>query len=127
MKVRYICAAALGIVASVSTARAEVGFLVPKPPVTDNAFVWRDVQAKHEGLELIRAKVKPPEYGLVNDLLACLPVAGTKVITTAPASDGLSVLVMVGDYVGCRGNIDAAEFFHATPSEGGRPKGEPNE
>ena len=75
----------------------------------DDVLVWKPPGALIEGVALVRAKA---EASVIIPLIACVPLAGTRVIE-APEDLGRSmrgVVVTSGEWAGCRGVVEQENF-----------------
>lgn len=75
----------------------------------DDVLVWKTPEALVEGVALVRAKA---EASVIIPLIACVPLAGTRVIE-APEDLGRSmrgVVVTSGEWAGCRGVVEQENF-----------------
>jgi len=75
----------------------------------DDILVWKTPGALIEGVALVRAKA---EASAIIPLIACVPLAGTRVIE-APEDLGRSmrgVVVTSGEWAGCRGVVEQENF-----------------
>jgi hypothetical protein len=75
----------------------------------DDVLVWKTPRALIEGVALVRAKA---QASAIIPLIACVPLAGTRVIE-APEDLGRSmrgVVVTSGQWAGCRGVVEQEDF-----------------
>ena len=75
----------------------------------DDVLVWKTPGALIEGVALVRAKAAA---SVIIPLIACVPLAGTRVIET-PEDLGRSmrgVVVTSGEWAGCRGVVEQENF-----------------
>ncbi|WP_457578974.1 hypothetical protein [Ensifer adhaerens] len=68
-------------------------------------FVWKDGDAMSEGMNLIQAGVHKSNPMMVMRLISCMVEPGTKAIISDAGFATHTILVIDGEFSGCRGDV----------------------